>query len=82
MKECILSTLLFDIKVGLLSYCMHNGDIYRILNGYDSCGNICGRNNAFNYDGMCRGTNMTKNKYLRYVQSNRECVENCSKFVE
>lgn len=31
----------------LLGYCMSYGDIYRIVNGYDDCGNVCGRKNEF-----------------------------------
>lgn len=31
----------------LLGYCMSYGDIYRIVNGYDDCGNVCGRENQF-----------------------------------
>lgn len=31
----------------LLGYCISVGDIYRIVNGYDDCGNVCGRINNF-----------------------------------
>lgn len=67
---------------------MANGDIYRIINGYDNCGNICGRQNHFlETSSGCRGLDFTQHKYLR-VQStgtiiydtgqiNRICVENC-----
>lgn len=71
---------------------MRNGDIFRILNGYNNCGNICGRINVFGAENQsgCYGMDMTKHRYLRvqswsldaasdeYVQLNRVCVENCS----
>lgn len=73
---------------------MFYGNIYRILNGYDNCGNICGRINVFAEvdNSACHGMDMTKHKYLRvqswgidaiesgYVQVNRICVENCSNY--
>lgn len=33
---------------------MSHGDIYRILNGYDDCGNICGRDNDNDKDLPCK----------------------------
>lgn len=78
-----------------MAYCMSDGNIYRILNGYNNCGNVCGRNNEFaevNNSG-CHGMDMTKHKYLRVqswnsdsvdtdytIQINRICVENCSNY--
>lgn len=74
---------------------MHFGDIYRILNGYDNCGNVCGRDNVFdeikNFN--CHGINMTKHRYLRVqswgidtiekdIQTNRICVDSCSNYSE
>lgn len=73
---------------------MFHGNIYRILNGYDNCGNICGRINVFAEvdNSGCHGMDMTTHKYLRvqswgvdaiesdYVQVNRICVENCSNY--
>lgn len=63
------------MQCALLGYCMHFGDIYRILNGYDNCGNVCGRDNTFNglarpeiEDSGCHGINMTTHSYVR-VQS-------------
>ncbi|KAJ8877621.1 hypothetical protein PR048_022076 [Dryococelus australis] len=32
-------------KLGLVAYCALHGNIYRIVNGFDICGNICGRKN-------------------------------------
>lgn len=90
--ECISSTWLFYSKFALLGYCMHYGNIYRILNGYDNCGNVCGRINVFdcvNSTG-CHGMDMTQHKYLRVqswgsdstenIQVNRICVENCNNY--
>lgn len=64
------------MKVCLVSYCMHYGDIYRIVNGYDNCGNVCGRINVFHYNDICNGMDMTDKKYLR----DHECVKNCSDY--
>nr|CAH7751700.1 unnamed protein product [Callosobruchus chinensis] len=33
------------IFLGFLGYCIINGDLYRVVNGYDDCGYICGQNN-------------------------------------
>lgn len=73
---------------------MSNGNIHRILNGYDNCGNVCGQNNVFaEVDNTnCHGMDMSKHKYLRvqswdldavdreYMHINRICVENCSNY--
>lgn len=73
---------------------MSFGNIYRILNGYDNCGNVCGKNNKFSEfnNSGCHGIDMTEHKYLRVqswsldaiendmVQINRICVENCSNY--
>lgn len=81
-------------QIALLAYCMSYGNIYRIFNGYDNCGNVCGRINTFaELDGTgCRGMDLRQRNYLR-VQSfgideptielinvNRICVENCSNY--
>lgn len=81
---------MFHFKAALLGYCVYYGNIYRVLNGYDTCGNVCGQNNEFDYFNHtgCRGMNMTKQKYLRMhswslnaiengLQSRGHCVENC-----
>lgn len=43
---------------------MMHGDIFRIINGYDYCGNICGRKNypELNPNFSCKGVDMTENK--------------------
>lgn len=35
------------VQFALLGYCVSMGDVYRIVNGYDDCGNVCGRVNSF-----------------------------------
>lgn len=42
----------------MIGYCIYYGDVNRIIQGYDSCGNICGQNNtATKYD--CDGIDMS-----------------------
>lgn len=84
--------MLYVPQISLLSYTMSFGNIYRIVNGYDNCGNICGRMNTFDttYSG-CRGANMTDKRYLRVQSSgtvitdtgqvNRICVEDCGSYT-
>lgn len=45
---------------------MANGDVYRIINGYDNCGNICGRKNSPLSDPSlkCFGKDMSNKKYV------------------
>lgn len=71
----MFSGRLGTVQCALLGYCIHFGDIYRIFNGYDNCGNVCGRDNVL--DGLaqpeiknsgCHGINMTSYQYLR-IQS-------------
>lgn len=93
VKTFIKSSI--ELQFGLVTYCISFGDINRILNGYDNCGNVCGRNNQFadvDINSGCHGIDMTKHKYLRVqswsldavdsdiVQINRICVENCSDY--
>lgn len=72
---------------------MSYGNIYRIVNGYDDCGNVCGRQNNFEVIGTgCRGIDLTNRKYLRVQSSgiiitdtgqiSRMCVENCAYYPE
>lgn len=37
----------------LLSYCFINGDTSRVINGYDKCGNICGKENIMSNVSDC-----------------------------
>lgn len=71
---------------------MSNGDIYRILNGYDSCGFICGRKNTVHEnDPNCSQNDKETTPFLvvspiisdQYSEENpigvnRYCVENCT----
>lgn len=82
------------MQIVLLSYCMSHGNIHRIINGYDNCGNICGQLNVFDeVNGTaCHGTDQRKQKYLRVqtslvdtietenIQINRICVESCGNY--
>lgn len=45
---------------------MANGEVYRIINGYDNCGNICGRKNSPLPDPSlkCFGKDMSNKKYV------------------
>lgn len=67
------------------------GNIYRILNGYDDCGRVCGRPNYFNVENShCSGVDMTEKKYLRVLSSgtlttdsgqlHRVCVQKCNDY--
>lgn len=57
------------LQVVLIIYCANNGDIYRILNGYDTCGNVCGRYNepVEEYDKrkLCLGVNMSQKRCVK-----------------
>lgn len=43
-------------------YVAVNGDINRFINGYDECGNVCGKENKAVKDISCSGKDMTKFK--------------------
>ncbi|XP_017760049.1 PREDICTED: choline transporter-like protein 1 isoform X2 [Eufriesea mexicana] len=80
--------VLIGVVVGfgfLLSVAVEKGDIYRIINGYDNCANVCGRVTLHEIDPQfaCKGADMTKNGYqLITVAPNgtksRECVRSCT----
>lgn len=72
-----------------MAYCFSYGNIQRILNGYDDCGNICGVVNEKDTKLGCKGSDKRKEKYLLVERSNdpknpdnpyihRQCVERCS----
>lgn len=77
----------------LLTYCIENGNIYRILNGYDDCGYVCGRNNTFYPNDLNCSQNdkeatpflvvnliiLDPNSEADSIGVNRYCVDNCSK---
>ncbi|XP_056632052.1 choline transporter-like protein 1 [Diorhabda sublineata] len=76
-----------------LSYCFFYGDIYRVINGYDNCGNICGRDNKNlknRNDGkkspQCLGTDKVHEPYHIVLQQqsskvmNRICTSDCNQY--
>jgi hypothetical protein len=67
---CIIHYVAFCVlQVVLITYCANNGDVYRILNGYDTCGNVCGRYNApvegYDKRGLCVGEDKSKNRCVK-----------------
>ncbi|VEN54101.1 unnamed protein product [Callosobruchus maculatus] len=71
------------IFLGFLGYCVVNGDLYRVVNGYDDCGYICGQNNKLNNDPYCKEKDKTSRKYHvlikdpNYIHVQRQCVASC-----
>lgn len=72
----------------MMAYCFTYGNIQRIINGYDDCGNICGVMNDKDTKLGCKGSDKTREKYLWVERSNdpknpenpyihRQCVERC-----
>ncbi|XP_053691028.1 choline transporter-like protein 1 [Sabethes cyaneus] len=78
----IKAAFIFILLV-LIIYCMAFGDIYRIINGYDDCANVCGRENKPDKNLSCKGTDRTEQKYLLVESSgissdlHRQCVSRC-----
>nr|XP_033320907.1 choline transporter-like protein 1 isoform X1 [Megalopta genalis]XP_033320908.1 choline transporter-like protein 1 isoform X1 [Megalopta genalis]XP_033320909.1 choline transporter-like protein 1 isoform X1 [Megalopta genalis]XP_033320910.1 choline transporter-like protein 1 isoform X1 [Megalopta genalis] len=69
----------------LVSNTVNKGDIYRVINGYDDCGNVCGRTNTKETDPQfsCKGVDKTRDRYLlitvdQYGVKSRSCTTNCS----
>ena len=48
----------------LISNTVKKGDIYRVINGYDDCANVCGRvtPKETNPEFRCKGADMTENR--------------------
>ena len=48
----------------LLSVVVQKGDIYRVINGYDDCANVCGRvtSSESNPEFSCKGADKTKER--------------------
>uniref|UniRef100_A0A182NLI3 Choline transporter-like protein n=1 Tax=Anopheles dirus TaxID=7168 RepID=A0A182NLI3_9DIPT len=72
------------ILLVLIIYCMAFGDIYRIINGYDDCANVCGRDNKPDQGLPCKGSDRTGERFLLVEGSgvtesdlHRMCVPNC-----
>ncbi|KAF6202777.1 hypothetical protein GE061_003180 [Apolygus lucorum] len=89
--------LLVAFTVGLfvlVGICIKNGDINRVIYGYDNCANICGHVTPPEEDPQfaCKGANYTTKKYLLIKEAgkliynpknvNKECVEDCSAYPE
>lgn len=75
-------------QIVMMAYCFSYGNIQRILNGYDDCGNICGVVNEKDTKLGCKGSDKRREKYLLVERSNdpknpdnpyihRQCVERC-----
>ncbi|KAG8226076.1 hypothetical protein J437_LFUL006383 [Ladona fulva] len=50
----------------LLSYCISKGDIHRIINGYDNCGNVCGKitvSEVNHTEESCKGADHTNKSW-------------------
>ncbi|XP_043802926.1 choline transporter-like protein 1 isoform X2 [Apis laboriosa] len=70
----------------LLSIVVQKGDVYRIINGYDDCGNVCGRVTPSHPEFQCldsKNGDNTKNPYLKITMDEsgvkkRECTNNCT----
>ncbi|XP_076639514.1 choline transporter-like protein 1 isoform X2 [Colletes latitarsis] len=74
----------------LVNNAVQKGDIYRVINGYDNCANVCGRVNKANAAVTalgCQAMDYTKEKYLLMTLDvkngvkNRTCVSNCTDHV-
>ncbi|KAJ8919637.1 hypothetical protein NQ315_006163 [Exocentrus adspersus] len=83
--------LFLTILLGFVGYCIINGDIFRIINGYDNCGNVCGkgrhwerRNNKRRE--LCQENIRTDGPYHIVLKDatlktvDRLCVSNCSSY--
>ncbi|CAG9855650.1 unnamed protein product [Phyllotreta striolata] len=89
---CFLIALLLFLTtlICFLGYCMLNGSIYRVINGYDNCGNICGKLNNFNdkkeIGAECYGKSKINEPYHIVLRQNstkeinRMCISNCNKY--
>lgn len=75
-------------QIVMVAYCFAHGNIHRILNGYDDCGNICGVENEKDTKLGCKGSDKRNENYLLVERSNdpinpenpyihRQCVERC-----
>ncbi|PSN43901.1 hypothetical protein C0J52_03676 [Blattella germanica] len=71
--------------VALISYCATYADMYRIINGYDNCGNVCGRKNPYvkEYDRKeyCIGEDKTDKKSWITNCESKECKQRMCSFL-
>lgn len=89
IMACFVITLF-----GLFFHSYSNGDIYRVLYGYDSCANICGMETPKESDPKfnCKGGDFRDKKYLLIKEAgknivnprnvHKECVSDCSAYPE
>lgn len=92
MRTYTKNRTFFYFQVGLVLYCALNGDVYRIINGYDNCANICGRVTESENDPRfpCKGADYTDKPFLLIKEAGRaivnpinvrrECVSSCSSY--
>lgn len=89
--DIVALIVLIALAVGygyLVSNAVKKGDIYRVINGYDDCGRVCGRNTPieFDYGLNCHTEDMRNKPYLlmtvdsKGVKS-RSCTSNCTNQV-
>lgn len=75
----------------MIAYCFAYGNIKRIVNGYDDCGNICGTENEKDQHMPCKGSDRTSQKFIIVDRSenpkdsenpyiSRRCVERCEAY--
>ncbi|KAK2586916.1 hypothetical protein KPH14_009848 [Odynerus spinipes] len=67
----------------MITDAVKRGDVFRIIYGYDNCGNVCGRitPKETNPEFSCKGRDYRKFPYLQMQMSNltktRQCVAQC-----
>jgi solute carrier family 44 protein 1 (choline transporter-like protein) len=85
----IFLSLFLTVLLFLLGYCIFNGDIFRIVNGYDNCGNVCGRRNTINpeiRDEICQEASTLTEPFHIMIKNNdssvveRRCVADCKDY--
>ncbi|XP_018567705.1 choline transporter-like protein 1 [Anoplophora glabripennis] len=83
-------TTFLIVLLCFVGYCILDGDIYRVINGYDNCGNVCGRSRPIlrrdeNRE-RCQETIQTFGPYHILLKDSttktavRLCVSNCSEY--
>ncbi|XP_055539575.1 choline transporter-like protein 1 isoform X2 [Wyeomyia smithii] len=78
----IMAIYMFGLLI-LVFLCLPNSDVFRVIYGYDDCGNVCGRKNTRIADLACSGQNMLPYKYLLLTinpassEATKSCVEKC-----
>ncbi|XP_025163675.1 choline transporter-like protein 1, partial [Harpegnathos saltator] len=85
----VLAVIVLLALAGGFAFMMTNvvkkGDIFRVINGYDDCGNVCGRVTPAESDPRfsCKGGNMVDRRYLDVEMETtgvkkRTCVAKCN----